>query len=98
MCSATDIALLHVGACVLKGVENKRLFGTSHIATWNDILSHFRRLYPNQQAYDDFDERRKELSHYDENSSMEVLKQFGQDGWKSLEDAIKENIDPIAGR
>ncbi|GAA5823840.1 hypothetical protein JCM5353_006375 [Sporobolomyces roseus] len=97
MCSATDIALLHVGACVLPRVENKRLFGTSHIATWNDILSHFRRLYPNQQAYEDFDERRKEISHYDEGSSLEVLKKFGQDGWKSLEDAIRDNIDPIAG-
>ena len=91
-CSITDIALLHVGAAILDGFENKRLYGVSDILTWNDILAIFRQLYPEKKTYEDFDERRKEISHYDTEASLAVLKGFGRDGWKPTNEAIKENL------
>jgi len=95
-CSVTDIALLHVGAAVFEGFENKRLFGVAYIKTWNEILAIFRQLYPDKETYEDFDDRRKEISHYDTTASLAVLKGFGKDGWKQIEEAIKENIGKYA--
>ncbi|GAA6022202.1 hypothetical protein JCM11491_002431 [Sporobolomyces phaffii] len=95
-CSATDVALLHVGAAVLGSIENRRLFGVSDILTWNDILAILRRLYPERAMYDDFDERRKELTEYDTTASLDILRALGQTGWKSIEEAIGENVAKYA--
>lgn len=95
-CSAQDIALLHVGAATLESFENHRFFGISDILTWNEILSIFRRLYPDRDIFEDFDDRRKEDTKYDTKSALELLKEVGQTGWKPIEEAIRENVEKFA--
>ncbi|GAA5880467.1 hypothetical protein JCM16303_005392 [Sporobolomyces ruberrimus] len=91
-----DIALLHVGAATLESFENHRFFGISDVLTWNEILSIFRRLYPDRDIFEDFDDRRKEDTKYDTKSALELLKEVGQTGWKPIEEAIRENVENFA--
>lgn len=96
MVLSTDVGLVHVGALVLGGINNQRLYATGHLATWNDMLAIFRSNYPNKRFHDDFDPRRIEQTSYDDAVAGDILKRLGRSGWKPLEEAILETVRPVA--
>ncbi|GAA5820064.1 hypothetical protein JCM10212_006423 [Sporobolomyces blumeae] len=94
--AASDIGVIHLGALVLSNVTGQRFYGTPSLMTWNDVLAIFRSLYPSHKFFDDFDKRKKEDSTYDDANSRDVLRRMGRDGWKTMEEAMRENVEPVA--
>ncbi|KAH7076218.1 NAD-P-binding protein [Paraphoma chrysanthemicola] len=93
--NTNDNALLHVGALLHPEVQNERLFGFAEPYSWNSILAILRKLYPGQKLPEDLPGLGKDLSHPPKERSEFVLKGFGQDGYKGLEESLKEAFDTI---
>lgn len=55
-----------------------------------------RRLYPTHKVIDDFPEALAVSITIDDSIALKLLKKWGQqDGWKSLEDSVRETIDNL---
>jgi len=52
-------------------------------------------LYPSKE-YKDFEGQATEFSTYKSETSLEVLKELGQEGWTDLESTLKELVTPFA--
>lgn len=55
-----------------------------------------RRLYPTHKVVDNFPEPEAVSTTADDGVALKLLKKWAQqDGWKSLEDSIRETISSI---
>ncbi|GAA5872631.1 hypothetical protein JCM8547_003714 [Rhodosporidiobolus lusitaniae] len=92
--SVTDIALLHLGAILLPSstLPPQRLFGAAGSTNINEWLAIFRELEPEKQFLPDFPDKTEDKAVYDTKGALTVLKAFGQQGFKDLKIAAKENI------
>ncbi|GAA5859378.1 hypothetical protein JCM8547_002007 [Rhodosporidiobolus lusitaniae] len=92
--AVTDVALVHLGALLLPSstLPPQRLFACAHSANGNDFLALFRRLEPGKTWPEDKDGRYEDRTVYDTEGALTVLRAFGKEGWKSLEEAVRENI------
>jgi hypothetical protein len=96
MVPVVDIAALHVGALLLPSVKSQRLIGSPHNVTWNKVLGIFRSKYPNKTFFEDVKDPNPSYPIYDNSAAIKVLKELGQDGFISLEEAIAQNVAPYA--
>jgi len=85
-----DNARLHVGALVLPEIREERLFAFAHPFNWNDILAIFRRLYPDRSFVEDFPDLGRDMSKVANAKAETILAHFGQQGWTSLEDSVRD--------
>lgn len=88
--NATDMGLVHLGA-LLSSTENRRILATATTFNWNDVLAILRRSYPDKKFVEDFVNGR-DLAKIDNQQATTILKEFGKDGWKSLEQSVLEIV------
>jgi hypothetical protein len=88
-----DVALLHVAAVLDNEVKNARLQAWAQPCNWNDILAIMRKLYPQREFMHDFPNLSELTLSTDFSQPLGLLKKWGrQDGWKSLEETIADNM------
>ena len=90
-----DDAKLHVIATIDPACNGQRIFAFTETFTANQILSIFRKLYPNRSFMEDRDDDRKDLSKVPNADAEELLKKHYGHGFVSLEDSIKANTENL---
>ncbi|KAL7935659.1 hypothetical protein V8C35DRAFT_321262 [Trichoderma chlorosporum] len=89
-----DVAVLHVATVLDEDTKEERIQAWAHPFNWNDVLAIFRRLYPTEKILDDFPKSEPFTTTIDEEVPLRLLKKWAQqDGWKSLEDAVRDAVD-----
>lgn len=92
-----DVAALHVASILDKDTKEERIQAWGAPFIWNDVLAIFRRLYPSQKFPDDFPEAAAITATTDEKVALKLLKKWAQqDGWRNLEDTVRENLGSLA--
>lgn len=94
-----DDARLHLCAAVLDdALKNERIFAFANPINANDVVETIKKVKPNadhSQLKIDPDELR-DLSKVPNELGAKLLKAwYGQDGYKSLEQSVKENLEAI---
>ncbi|KFY97139.1 hypothetical protein V498_02242 [Pseudogymnoascus sp. VKM F-4517 (FW-2822)] len=91
-----DVALLHVAAALDPEVNGVRLQAWAENCNWNDILVILRKLYPQRKFIDDLPVHPPLAVTTDFSQPLALLKKWGhQDGWKSLEETVADNMKNI---
>lgn len=91
-----DVALLHVAAVLDPEVKNARLQAWAEYCDWNDVLAIVRRLYPQRTFVNDIPTPIALSMTTDLSQPLALLKKWGnQDGWKSLEETVADNMKNI---
>lgn len=85
-----DDARVHVAALLSPNIQSERLFAFAYPFNWNDILTIFRKLYPQQKFVADFPNLGRDLSKVANERAEELIKRFGVTGWTRLEDSVAE--------
>jgi hypothetical protein len=86
-----DDAKLHVGGLLDPETNESRLFAFAEPYNWNVVLSHLRKIFPNQKFVDDLEGLATDTSTPPTEAALKVLKDvYGQDGWTKLETSLKE--------
>lgn len=92
-----DTVRLHVALLTNLKYNGNRVFAFAAPYNWNAILAILRKLRPDDKRDAipaDIPNEGEDLSTVDVGLSLSILKdEFGQDGWISLEQAIRENVD-----
>ncbi|EHK25099.1 uncharacterized protein TRIVIDRAFT_33143 [Trichoderma virens Gv29-8] len=92
-----DVAVLHVAAILDEDTKEERIQAWAAPFNWNDVLAIMRRLYPTHKFVDDFPEPATFSTTTDDSVALKLLKKWAQqDGWKSLEDGIRETISSFS--
>lgn len=88
-----DVAVLHVAGILDKDSKEERIQAWAAPFSWNDVLAVMRRLYPSRKFIGDFPESPIITAAADDAVPLRLLKRWAQqDGWKGLEDSIRENL------
>jgi nucleoside-diphosphate-sugar epimerase len=87
-----DNARVHVAALVSSDVNSERLFTFAHPYNWNDLLHIFRELFPDHKFVDDYPDLGRDLSKVANERAEELVKRFGQPGWTSLKESVKDAV------
>jgi hypothetical protein len=91
-----DVALLHVAAALDPEVNSVRLQAWAEYCDWNDILAILRKLYPQRKFVDNLPTAAPLSMTTDFSQPLALLKKWGhQDGWKSLEETVADNMKSI---
>jgi hypothetical protein len=91
-----DVAVLHVATILDEDIKEERIQAWAARFNWNDVLAIMRRLYPTHKFVDDFSEPAAVSTTTDDIVALKLLKKWaGQDGWKSLEDGIRETLSSL---
>ncbi|ETI21034.1 hypothetical protein G647_07377 [Cladophialophora carrionii CBS 160.54] len=91
-----DVALLHVAAALDPEVNNARLQAWADPFNWNTLLAMLRKLYPQQKFIDDLPGMSELSLTTGTTQQLALLKKWaGQDGWRTLEQTAKDNMDAI---
>ncbi|KAK7429491.1 hypothetical protein QQZ08_004084 [Neonectria magnoliae] len=91
-----DAARIHVIATVLDpNIESRRLFAFNVPFNWGDIVGVLKKLYPDAKTIADapVGEPRDLTTVPNEEGAALLKKWYGQNGWKSLEQSIQENME-----
>jgi hypothetical protein len=88
--------LLHVGALTDLSLNGERIFAYSQPFHWGQVLDILKKLRPDASLprYEDKGER--EISTVDTELSIKILRSLGKDGFKQLEQSLKELVDSLA--
>ncbi|KUJ16771.1 NAD(P)-binding protein [Mollisia scopiformis] len=92
-----DCARLHVSALTNPDVKNERLFAYASPYTNNLLLRILRKLRPDRKLPEEWtDENVRDMSTVKNERSIELLKKdWGQEGFTSIEQSIKNCIDNL---
>lgn len=94
--SVKDVAVLHVAAILDKDTKEERIQAWATALNWNDVLAIMRRLYPSQKFIDDLPDSPPITATTDDSVALRLLKKWAQqDGWKGLEETVRENISSL---
>ena len=92
-----DVARLHLAALIDPNVENERVLAYQEPYNWNQLLSIFRKEYPNRKFIDDLADQGVDLSTVSNERSVEILKRFGKkDGFTPLEESLRWTVEKLA--
>ncbi|KFA46012.1 hypothetical protein S40293_08787 [Stachybotrys chartarum IBT 40293] len=90
-----DDALLHVAAAVHPGIESERIFAFAEPVNGDDLLAILRELYPDRSFPANF-QSDKDLSEVvPRKRAEELLRDMGKDGWTSLRESVKKNVEDV---
>ncbi len=87
---------IHVAALVDPSVKNERIFAYGEPYTWNQILSIFRKLFPDRTFVEDLADQGKDLSTVSNERAKEILQRFGAHGFTELEQSLKWTVESLA--
>ncbi|KAL9480907.1 hypothetical protein ACSS6W_005693 [Trichoderma asperelloides] len=91
-----DVAVLHVAAILDEDTKEERIQAWAGPFNWNDVLAILRRLYPTHEFVEDLPESAAISARADDSVPLKLLRKWAkQDGWKSLEDTVRENISSL---
>lgn len=94
MVDVNDNARIHVAATIDKSLANERIFAFGHPFNWNDIIDACQKVRPGWQAPKHIPGQERDLSEPDNELGAELLRKwFGQDGYRSLEETVRENLE-----
>ncbi|GKZ20832.1 hypothetical protein AbraIFM66951_004099 [Aspergillus brasiliensis] len=94
---AEDVALLHVAGLIHPDVKNERLFAFGNPFTWNEVVSIFRKAFPNHELPRELPGT-GETFHYEigpDARAQDLLKAMGKPGWSTLEDTLMANVSDM---
>lgn len=86
--SVLDTALLHISALIHSDVNGERLFGYAERWNFNQLLSIFRKNYPDKTFRESVKEIGPDITVPPIARSEEVLKWAKGKGWDGLEESI----------
>lgn len=97
MVDVIDDARIHVAALLDGDVTNERLFVFAHPYNWNTLLDAAQKVRPDlKYVKTHVDGQGEDLMEPDNKLGAELLKKwFGQDGYKPLEQSVKENLEGL---
>ncbi|KAK5942366.1 hypothetical protein PMZ80_004929 [Knufia obscura] len=93
-----DDARLHLCAAVLDGgLEDERIFAFAGPFNWNDAVDAIGRVRPDCKVKLEKDpDEGRDLSRVPNELGAKLLKKwFGQDGYKSFDQCVKENLEGV---
>ncbi|KFY40191.1 hypothetical protein V495_05571 [Pseudogymnoascus sp. VKM F-4514 (FW-929)] len=94
--NVVDTARIHVAALLSKSIHNERIYASVAPYTWNQILAILRNLYPKKEFVEDFPDAKVSGMEVPTERGAEVLRQyFGQAGYVSLEETVKQNVEKV---
>jgi hypothetical protein len=78
-------------------IKDERIFAFAEPYNWNTILAIMRKVRPDGKVPEDLKDNSKDLSKVLPKPRAEQIlkKNFGQDGFKGLEEAVKLNIQNL---
>ncbi|KAK3291055.1 uncharacterized protein B0H64DRAFT_451721 [Chaetomium fimeti] len=92
-----DNARLHIAALIHPGVQGERIFAYAQPYTWRGIQDAIRGLYPSKSFAGDIEHAKLDASHIvAAPRAEELLKEMGQEGWSSLEETVRMNVEDLA--
>jgi nucleoside-diphosphate-sugar epimerase len=86
-----DIAKLHLAALTFSDVKNERLLGFAHKYNYNIFLKAFRMVAPERKFASDEPGQKEPSTLPDAQKSVEILKQFGCNGWVPFEESVRRS-------
>lgn len=90
-----DTARLHVASLANPSVQNERILAFAAPFNWNGVLAVFRRLYPERTFVEDLPDIGRDLCKVPNARGAELLREYGQPGWTSLETCLEENTQGL---
>lgn len=93
-----DDARLHLIAAVLdESLANERIFAFAQTFTWNQLFAAVKKVRPDTKAnLEPKKDDPEDLSKVPNELGAKLLKKwYGQDGYKSLEESVKENLEGV---
>lgn len=91
-----DTALLHVAALTDLSLNGERIFAFAEPFHWAQVIEILRKLRPDADLPKDFkDNGQRDLSTVDNELAVKILKGSGRDGFKGLEQSLKELVDSL---
>lgn len=91
-----DVAILHIAAALDSDCNSERLQAWGEHCNMNDILAILRRVYPNRNIMDDFNNQTNLKVTADSERPLALLKKWGgQDGWTSLEKSAINEMEGV---
>lgn len=88
-----DVALLHIAALILPGVNEERVLGFAGKYSQTDVLAILRKLEPGKQFKSAPEGELKDVSEVDNKRSEELLKEIKNgEGWTGLEETVTQNL------
>lgn len=82
-----------MAAALDEDTKEERIQAWATPFNWNDVLAIFRRVDPTHKVVDDFPVPPPISTTADDKVPLKLLKKWAkQDGWKSLEDSIRETL------
>lgn len=91
-----DVALLHVAAVLDPEVSHRRIHAWAQPFNWNDILAIMRESCPRKSFVDDLPTMGQLVGTVDDGLGLQLMKKWGgQEGWTSLVEGIKQNLEDV---
>jgi nucleoside-diphosphate-sugar epimerase len=86
-----DTARLHLAALIDPDTSSERLWGFAEPFNWNTVLAIFRKTWPGKKFLEDLPDQIWDESVVSTEGALTALKNvYGQEGWTSLEQSIRE--------
>ncbi|KAK3109926.1 hypothetical protein LTR53_016321 [Teratosphaeriaceae sp. CCFEE 6253] len=91
-----DTALLHVAALLAPDAQSERVFGYAFSKTWTDWIGKMRKWYPDHTFIDPPENEGADMPNILGRDRAEgLLKYLGQDGWRPVDESIREVCDTL---
>ena len=87
---------MHVGALTDLSLNGERIFAFAEPFHWAQVLEILRKLRPDANLPKDYEDNgQRDLSTVDNELAVKILKQSGRDGFKNLEQSLRELVDSL---
>ena len=90
-----DCGRLHVAALTGKDTAGERIFAYTAPFIWNDVLAKYRAMFPGKKFVDDIEVLGRDLTKVPNQRAEELLKAMGREGWTSLEESLRNNLEGV---
>lgn len=90
-----DTALLHVGALTDLSLNGERIFAYGEPFYWGQVLDILKKLRPGAKLPEYEDKGERETSTVDTELSLKILKSFGRDGFRGLEQSLEDLVHSL---
>ena len=77
-------------------MNSERILAYNEPYNWNEVLSIFRKLYPDRKFVDDLPDQGADLSTVSTERSEGILRRMGVDGFTGLEESLKRTVEHTA--
>lgn len=96
MIDVIDNARIHLAALLDPDLSNERIFAFAHPYNFNTLIRATRNVRPDLKLAFTHVDQGEDIMDPDNKLGSELLRRwFGQDGYKSLEQTVKENLEGV---